>query len=116
MGYVGKAVPRVEDERLLRGRGRFVGDLSPVANIHHVAFVRSPHAHAEIRSFDASAALARDDVLAVVGPEDFRRLLKPFSVGVGGAERYWPVAVDRAQYVGEPVAVVVARHRYLAED
>ena len=113
---VGSPVPRIEDERLLRGRGRFVADVSPVGNVHQAAFVRSPHAHAEITSFDASAALAREDVLAVVGPEDVERLLKPFSVGVGTAERYWPAAVARTRYVGEPVALVVARDRYLAED
>ncbi|HZV51572.1 MAG TPA: xanthine dehydrogenase family protein molybdopterin-binding subunit [Candidatus Dormibacteraeota bacterium] len=116
MRYVGRPVPRLEDARLLRGRGRFVADLAPVANVHHVAFVRSPHAHAEIRSIDASAALASEGVLAVVGPEDGRRWLRPFSVGVDGAEPYWPMAIGRARYVGEPVAVVVARDRYLAED
>ena len=115
MPYVGQPVPRVEDERLLRGRGRFVADLEPVANLHHAAFVRSPHAHAEIRSVDASAALAVDGVAAVVTPADARRLLRPFSVGVGG-ERYWPLALDRARYVGEPVALVVAADRYAAED
>jgi 2-furoyl-CoA dehydrogenase large subunit len=113
--YVGQPVPRVEDERLLRGRGRFVADLSPVANLHHAAFVRSPHAHAEIRGVDASEALALDGVVAVATPADARRLLRPFSVGVG-AERYWPLALDRARYAGEPVAVVVAADRYLAED
>jgi len=116
MAYVGQPVPRVEDERLLRGKGRFVADLTPVGNIHHAAFVRSPHAHAEIGSFDASAALAMEGVLAVLGPEDFERHLKPFSVGVGGADRYLPAATRRARYVGEPIAVVVARDRYLAED
>src|SRR5499427_4807706 len=115
MPYVGQPVLRVEDERLLRGRGRFVADLAPVANLHHAAFVRSPHAHAEILSVDASAALAIEGVAAVVTPDDARRLLRPFSVGVGG-ERYWPLALDRARYVGEPVALVVAADRYAAED
>ncbi len=113
---VGQPIPRVEDARLLRGRGRFVGDISPVAGIHHAAVVRSPHAHARVGAVDASAALALDGVLAVVTPEDARRLLRPFSVGVGGAEPYWPLALDTARYVGEPVAVVVARDRYVAED
>jgi 2-furoyl-CoA dehydrogenase large subunit len=113
--YVGQPVLRVEDERLLRGRGRFVADTAPVANLHHAAFVRSPHAHAEIRAVDASEALALDGVAAVVTPDDARRLLRPFSVGVG-TERYWPLALDRARYAGEPVAVVVAADRYVAED
>jgi 2-furoyl-CoA dehydrogenase large subunit len=88
---------------------------APIANVHHAAFVRSPHAHAEIRSVDASEALALDGVVAVVTPDDARRLLRPFSVGVG-TERYWPIALDRARYVGEPVALVVAADRYVAED
>ncbi len=113
---VGRPVPRVEDARLLRGRGRFVADLSPVGGIHHAAVVRSPHAHARITGVDASAALALDGVLAVVTPEDARRHLRPFSVGVGDAPPYWPLALDTARYAGEPVAVVVARDRYLAED
>jgi 2-furoyl-CoA dehydrogenase large subunit len=116
MGYVGQPVARVEDERLLRGRGRFVGDLTPVANLHHVAFVRSPHAHAEIRGVDSAAALAMPGVLAVVTGADARAHLRPFSVGVGSAERYWPLALERTRYVGEPVALVVASDRYLAED
>src|SRR5579862_4756021 len=113
---VGQPVPRVEDGRLLRGRGRFVADLSPVAGIRHAAIVRSPHAHARVRRVDTSAALALDGVLAVVTPDDARRHLRPFSVGVSGADPYWPLALDTARYVGEPVAVVVARDRYLAED
>jgi 2-furoyl-CoA dehydrogenase large subunit len=113
---VGQPVPRVEDARLLRGRGRFVADLSPTAGIHHAAVVRSPHAHARIRGVDASAALGLEGVLAVVTPDDARRLLRPFSVGVGSADPYWPLALDTARYAGEPVAVVVARDRYLAED
>jgi 2-furoyl-CoA dehydrogenase large subunit len=113
---VGQPVPRVEDARLLRGRGRFVADLSPVAGIHHAAIVRSPHAHARVGAVDAAAARALEGVLAVVTPDDARRLLRPFSVGVGGADPYWPLALDTTRYAGEPVAVVVARDRYVAED
>ncbi|HEX3607827.1 MAG TPA: xanthine dehydrogenase family protein molybdopterin-binding subunit [Candidatus Dormibacteraeota bacterium] len=113
---VGRPIPRVEDARLLRGRGRFVADLSPTAGIHHAAIVRSPHAHARVLSVDAAAARALDGVLAVVTPDDARRLLRPFGVGVPGADPYWPLALDTARYAGEPVAVVVARDRYVAED
>jgi 2-furoyl-CoA dehydrogenase large subunit len=116
MAHVGRPVLPVEDARLLRGRGRFVADLVPLPNIRHVAFVRSPHAHAAIRSVDASRALEVKGVVAVVTPDDARRHLRPFSVGVGTAERYWPIALGVARYVGEPVAMVVAADRYLAED
>jgi 2-furoyl-CoA dehydrogenase large subunit len=116
VGYVGQPVLPVEDARLLRGRGRFVANLTPLPNLHHVAFVRSPHAHAAVRAVDASAALDMEGVAAVVTPDDARRHLRPFSVAVGSAEPYWPIALDRTRYVGEPVAMVVAADRYLAED
>ncbi|MGH7911650.1 MAG: xanthine dehydrogenase family protein molybdopterin-binding subunit [Candidatus Dormibacteraceae bacterium] len=116
MTYVGQPVPRVEDARLLRGRGHFVADLSPVANVHQAALVRSVHAHALIRSVDPSEALQMEGVRAVLTREHAERWLKPLSVGVRSAERYSPLARERTRYVGEPIAVVVARDRYLAED
>src|SRR5579864_8509405 len=116
MGYVGRSVPRVEDPHLLRGRGRFVGNLQPVRNLHEVAFVRSPHPHARIRGVDASGAQGAKGVLAVVTGRDAARHLKPFSVGVSGAPPYWPIAIESVRYVGEPVAMVVATDAYLAAD
>src|SRR5207244_3139425 len=59
-GWIGKPVRRVEDARLLTGRGRYIDDHPPVANVHHAAIVRSPHAHARIRGYDLTAALAVD--------------------------------------------------------
>src|SRR5216117_4330756 len=115
-GWIGKPVRRVEDARLLTGRGRYIDDHPPIANIHHAAIVRSPHAHARITGYDVSAALAMDGVVGVVTGADVARLTKPFSVGVTAPVRYYCAATDRARFVGEPVAVVVARNRYVAED
>ena len=114
--WIGKPVKRVEDARLLAGRGSFIDDHDPLPNVHHAAIVRSPHAHARITGYDVAAALAMDGVVGVVTGADVARLTKPFSVGVTAPVRYYCAATDKARFVGEPVAVVVARTRYLAED
>src|SRR5437016_9448353 len=114
--WIGKSVKRVEDFRLLTGRGTFIDDHPPVGNIHHAAIVRSRHAHARIVGYDVSKALAADGVVAVITGEDVAKETKPFAVGVTTPVHYYCAATDKARFVGEPVAVVVARDRYLAED
>src|SRR5437763_3462190 len=115
-GWIGKPVRRVEDARLLTGRGTFIDDHPPVANLSHAAIVRSPHAHARIRRWDVSAALAMEGVVGVITGRDVAASCKPFGVGVTAPVHYYPAATDKVRFVGEPVAVVVARDRYLAED
>jgi 2-furoyl-CoA dehydrogenase large subunit len=114
--WIGKSVKRVEDFRLLTGRGTFIDDHPPVGNVHHAAIVRSPHAHARIHGYDVSAALRMEGVVAVLTGADVAKACKPFGVGVTAPVHYYPSATDKARFVGEPVAVVVARDRYLAED
>lgn len=112
--WVGQAVKRVEDGRLLTGRGGFVAN-HQVANLHHAAILRSPHAHARINRIDASRALALPGVATVLTAEDVGRMSDPF-VNITGPVRYYSSAVGTARFVGEPVAVAVARSRYIAED
>ncbi len=114
--WIGHPVKRVEDARLLAGRGAFIDDHEPCAGVRAAAIVRSPHPHARIVGYDASAALAMDGVVGVVTGADVARHTKPFSVGVTAPVRYYCAATDKARFVGEPVAVVVARDRYVAED
>jgi 2-furoyl-CoA dehydrogenase large subunit len=114
--HVGQAIPRGEDAPLLTGRGKFTDDLDPLPGALHAAIVRSPYPHARITSFDATAALASPGAVAVIGPDDVRAALRPFPLSVKVAMPYYPAATDKARYVGEPVAVVVAADRYLAED
>jgi 2-furoyl-CoA dehydrogenase large subunit len=114
--WIGKPVKRVEDARLLSGRGSFIDDHDPLPNVHHAAILRSPHPHARILGYDVSAALAMRGVVGVVSGEDVARLTKPFPVGVTAPVHYYCAATDKARFVGEPVAVVIARDRYLAED
>ncbi len=114
--WVGRSVLRVEDEALLRGRGRYLDDLDPVPHALHAAIVRSPYAHARINSVDVSAALDLPGVAGVLTGEDVARLSRPFPAGVEHSVPYYATAVETTRYAGEPVAVVVAESRYLAED
>ncbi len=114
--WVGRALPRLEDGALLRGEGRFLDDLDPVPNARHAAILRSPFAHARIARVDATGALELPGVVGVLTGEDVAALSRPFPVGVDGARPYFAAAVETARYAGEPVAVVVAKDRYVAED
>ncbi len=115
-GWIGATPLRVEDEALLRGRGRFIDDLSPVPGAMHLALVRSPFAHARIRGIDTAAALASPGTLAILTGADLAAAGRPLGSVIRGATEHHVVAVDVTRYAGEPVAVVVARDRYLAED
>jgi 2-furoyl-CoA dehydrogenase large subunit len=107
---------RLEDEALLRGEGWFMDDLAPLPHIAEAAVVRSTEAHARIVSIDASAALAVPGVVGVLTGQDVTALSRPFPSAIGPVVEHWAAAVDVVRYVGEPVAVVVARDRYRAED
>jgi 2-furoyl-CoA dehydrogenase large subunit len=114
--WVGRSIPRVEDAALLTGRGRFIDDLGVRPGTLQAAILRSPHAHADIVSIEMSAANRAPGVVAVLDGEDVKALTASLVVGVKAAVECWPIAVGRVRYVGEPVAIVVATDRYLAED
>ena len=114
--YVGQAIERLEDAALLTGCGAFADDLGVKPGTMHAAILRSPHAHAELLAIDASAALEMPGVRAVLTGEDVKRWSQPFVVGVKQPMQHWALAIDRVRYVGEPIAVVIAEDRYLAED
>ena len=114
--YVGQPVERLEDEALLTGRGRFADDLGVKPGTLHAAILRSPHAHARIIAIDPAAALRSLGVRAVLTGADVKAWAAPFVVGIKQPMEHWPLAVERARYAGEPVAVVVAEDRALAED
>ena len=119
---IGARIARLEDEPLLRGKGRFVDDIA-LPDALHVAFVRSPHPHALIKGIDKSAALALQGVHAVLTLDDLakvmvqRRMVRHSNSGMP-LDRAWAFALADGEtaYVGEPVAMVVAGDRYLAED
>jgi len=107
---------RKEDPALLSGRGRFADDLPMPAGTLHGHVIRSPHAHAKILRIDAQEALAQQGVWSVITGEDVRKLSDPFLIVLKAPIDQWSLAVERVRYVGEPVALVVAESRYLAED
>lgn len=107
---------RIEDAALLTGRARFLDDLGEPPGCLHLAMLRSPHAHAVIEEVDVAAALALPGVEAVITGADLATLTTPLLVGVRLPMDCWPLAHERVRYVGEPVVVVAARSRYLAED
>ena len=119
---IGASIPRLEDDALITGRGRFVDDIH-MPGLLQAAFVRSPHAHAAIRSIDASAALALPGVHAVYTYEDFKPHFATDRLVVGLPSSHYKqdhnrqvLAADEAVHVGEPVAIVLADTRYIAED
>ena len=113
---LGKPILRKEDPALLSGCGRYADDLPVPVGTLQAHVIRSPHAHAEIVRIDAAVALAHKGVWAVITGEDIRKLSDPFMAVVKSPIQQWALAVERVRYVGEPVALVVAESRYIAED
>ncbi len=119
---IGACVPRLEDRALLTGAARFVDDIACPGALH-AAFVRSPHPHALIRGVEASAARALPGVVAVLTLDDLapamkqRRMLRVSNSGTR-LDRSWAFALadGEVSFVGEPVAIVIATDRYIAED
>src|ERR1700734_3422423 len=118
--YIGRSVPRPNLARLTQGRGQYVSDVV-LPRMAHVAFVRSPHAHARIKSIDAAAAKMCRGVVAVVTGAELAKVITPWVgvlthlKGIKSAPQY-AIAVERACWQGEAVCAVVARSRAQAED
>jgi len=122
MKVIGRAVPRLEDEPLLKGEGRFIDDIR-LPGMLHAAFVRSPHAHAGVRRIDKAAALALPGVHAVFTRADLLPHLATEFMVVGLPSASYKqdlnrpaLAGDEVVHVGQAVAMVVADDRYIAED
>src|SRR5579872_4576819 len=113
---VGQRIKRREDPRLIQGRGTYVDDIALVG-MQHIAFKRSDVSHGRIKSIDTKAAAAMDGVEAVYTGADIAKILPPMPIGTPfPSPEHRAVAVDTVRFVGEPVAVVVARDRYVARD
>jgi carbon-monoxide dehydrogenase large subunit len=122
--YFGERVQRNEDERLLTGRALFVDDVE-LPGMLHAAFLRSPHAHARIRAIDVSAALRCEGVVAVYTAADLGDYWRPgpllvppppIAGSVFNERTQVPLAKGKVRHAGEPVALVIADSRYVAED
>lgn len=118
--YIGAPIKRREDIRFITGRGTYVDDIK-LPHMVHAAILRSPHAHARIQRIDASKAKVMPGVVSVFTLKDIGELDATVPIRmykIPGLEKYLQpsLAHDMVRYVGEPVAVVVADSRYLAED
>ncbi|WP_158810296.1 xanthine dehydrogenase family protein molybdopterin-binding subunit [Beijerinckia sp. L45] len=119
--YIGRSVPRPNARRLTEGKGRFTDDLPVTSRTVHVAFLRSPHAHAKIVSIDIEEARAAKGVVLVATGRDIAAVCRPWT----GVLTHFPglksapqpaLAIDRVVWLGEPVVAVAATTRALAED
>ncbi len=120
--YIGAPILRKEDQRFLTGKGQFTDDVK-LPNMLHAAIFRSPHPHARILAIDTGKARAMEGVVAILTFQDIEEAVEPRPIPIRMRPypellRFlqYPLARDKVRYVGEPVAVVVAESRYLAED
>src|SRR5215468_333917 len=121
--FIGRPIERLEDLRLLRGRGQYVGDLAPT-NVLHAMVLRSNIAHGLIKRIDTSRACARPGLHAVITAQDIARALPAIPV-IPMRQEPTPqlkpyeqpvIAHGKVRYVGEPLALVVAESTAIAED
>src|SRR6266545_4456562 len=118
--FIGSAIERVEDLRLLRGRGQFVDDLAR-ENLLHAVILRSSVAHGRIRSVDVTAAWTRPGVHAVITAAEIGTAIPTIPLRQDSSPAFRPfeqpvIAYDKVRYVGEPIAVVLAETAAAAED
>ena len=122
--YFGERIKRNEDPRLLTGQGLFVDDVD-LPNMLHAAFLRSPYAHAKINSIDVSQALQREGVVAVYTANDLGDYWQEGPLLVApppvkditfNQKTQVPLAKDKVKFAGEPIVMVLAESRYIAED
>jgi len=120
--YTGASIKRSEDPRILTGTGRYVDDIK-LPGMLHAAFVRSPMAHARVLSVDVSAARALPGVVAVYTGAELETMTVPGPdaittlMGLGGpTPEFTLLATDKVRFAGDPVAIVIAESRYVAED
>ena len=120
--YTGASIKRSEDPRILTGAGRYVDDIK-LPGMLHAAFVRSPMAHALVLSVDVSAARELPGVVAVLTGADLETMTVPgqdplmaFLSSGGPTPEFTLLATDKVRFMGDPVAIVIAESRYLAED
>jgi carbon-monoxide dehydrogenase large subunit len=123
--FIGQPIKRKEDVWLLTGKAEFLDDIN-LPGMLHAAFLRSDYAHARILKIDYSAALRRPGVVAVYTAQDFGDYWRPGPLQVPpptaikgslfNAKPLVPIAKDKVRFSGEPLAVVIAESRYIAED
>ena len=114
---VGKAVRRMEDLRIIRGKGGYTDDIE-LANQHYAAILSSPYAHARIKRIDTSKAISLPGVVLVLTGQEAAKVTKPMTsrAATVSPKSHYIMANDKVRYMGEPVAAVVATTKYIAQD
>src|SRR5215470_9007417 len=117
---IGRAVARLEDERLLRGGGRYVSDLIATSRALRVKVLRSPHAHARILAVDTTSVRALRGVVDVLTADDLTNISDLpcdwMAPGMDAVPQHPVLARDRVRYAGEPIAAVAAETAHAASD
>ncbi len=113
--WIGKSIKRLEDPKLLLGKGTYIDDVK-LPRMLHAAPLGSPFAHARIRRIDKSKAEALPGVVLVMTGEDSEKYCGPLPSFASPPVVQYPIARGKVRHVGEPIAVVVAESRYVAED
>ena len=118
--YIGRSVPRERAKKLLEGKGKYVDDIL-LPRMAHLSYVRSPFAHAKIKSINTENAKKYPGVLNVFTISDIEKVCSPWQgvlghLGEMRSPTQYPLAKDIVRWQGEPVAVVVANKRAVAED
>ena len=119
--WMGTPLPRKEDRRLLTGKGKYVSDIV-IPGALHAVFVRSEYAHAKILSIDTSEAEELEGIERIYTGDQIKHLIKSMPQPIvqpalpAHYPTFWPLAVDKVTFHGEPVALVIARDKYVAED
>jgi aerobic carbon-monoxide dehydrogenase large subunit len=118
MKLTGQSVKRIEDPRLLAGKGSYIDDIH-VPNLLFAEFVRSTYPHARIKKIDASQLVGKEGYVAFFTAKDFEGKVNQLPIPEehrAPIPPIWPLAKNKVRWVGEPLALVVAKERYIAED
>ena len=119
--WLGERLARKEDLRLVTGKGKYLADIATPGTLHAV-FVRSEYAHANIIGIDLTEAESLPGVIAIYTGENIKDRINPMPQAIvqpnlpAKYPTFWPLAVGKVTFHGEPVALIIARDKYIAED
>ena len=113
---IGFGIERSEDDTLIAGKGIYGDDFGQPPGTLHVAVLRSQHASAKIIEIETSRATSIPGVNLIIDGKDFKKISKPLLSVLRTKIEVWPCAIEYVRYVGEPIALVLAENRYIAED
>ena len=114
--FIGNNISRVEDDKLLNGKGQFGSDTPFKPDALHAVVLRSEYASAKIKKIDFSKAEKLKGVYKIITGKDFSEISNPLLSVIRTEFKTWCCAVDEVHYVGEPIAIILATSRYIGED